>query len=503
MEALPGLTFISYQTRGNYMQTSKLSKTKPTLKVTSKTTKAKSTDSESHIMAIDPFARRGSVHRSPPPRNATGGSIETIPPTSTRCEEAKISMESDASHEKASSLKLRKTREHKTNKITTTEKQDDENILLDSAESISSDDDKSVSNKNEPTTRGKINEKTTLQYIRNERSQLEEFLFNENNKVSKNAIRFILSKWMTLEGKLQEEIMETEKLRATYLNMQDTPKSYARAASMGVPQPALTAPVTEKRKINKIQPEAVLIKPIDENDKRDNDEIKTTVLKQLSEIRNKIKVIKIRQMRQKGIVIEVNGKEDVKLINSANIFKSGLEIKEPKKLSPTIMIYDVDEKHNKEDLKEDLIQKNFDNISTQEHTELLDKIKFLKCFKTKNNYVNWIVQIPGRYIEEILAKGRVYMEWQIYRVREFINVIRCYKCQGYGHTAKVCHSAEHLCELCGKQDHMKQDCPQKETPTCVNCARSRRRDFQHPVRSKMCPEYIRHVEIYRSKVKWA
>jgi len=296
--------------------------------------------------------------------------------------------------------------------------------------------------------------------------------------------------------------METEKLRFTYLNTQGTLKSYAQAASMGVPQPAPTAPETEKRKISKIQSEVVLVKPINEKDKRDNEEIKATVIKQLSEIRNKIKVIKIRQMRQKGLVIEVNGKEDVKLISSANMDKFGLEIEEPKKLNPSIMIYDVDEKYNKEELKKDFIKKNFDSLSTQDQTELLDKIKFLKCFKTKNNCVNWIVQIPGEFLENILTKGKIYMAWQIYRVREFINVVRCYKCQGYGHTAKVCHFPEHLCEWCGKQDHMKQECPQKETPMCVNCVRSRRRDFQHPVRSKTCPEYIKHVEIYRSKVKW-
>jgi len=137
------------------------------------------------------------------------------------------------------------------------------------------------------------------------------------------------------------------------------------------------------------------------------------VIKQLSEIRNKIKAIKIRQMRQKGIVIEVSGKE-VKLINSMNTDEIGLEIEESKRLSPSIvMIYDVDEKYTKEELKEDFIRKNFD-LSTQDQAKLFDKIKFLKCFKTRNNCVNWIVQIPGGFLEDVLAKGKIYMACQIY-----------------------------------------------------------------------------------------
>jgi len=217
------------------MQTSKQSKTKPTIKTTTKTTKPKLTDSE--LRTMDPFARRGSVHRSPLPGSVTGGSMESIPSTSSyRNEETKTLRETGVCHESTPSLELRKTREYKLGRQTSREKENTENVLLDSAESISFDDDKSGSNKTELSTREKANEKLTLEYIRNERSQLEEFLFNENNKISKNAIKFILSKWTTLEGKLQEEIMETEKLRATYLNTQGTLKSYAQAALMGVPQ---------------------------------------------------------------------------------------------------------------------------------------------------------------------------------------------------------------------------------------------------------------------------
>jgi len=500
-EALSGLTFISYRTRGNKMQSSKQSKLKPTIKSTNKTTKLRPTDYEILTPTVDPFIRRGSVTRSPPPGSTTGGSAESIPSTSTNCQlQTKTIRRMDVSREGTTILKSASTREHKPYKPTTSNKDYPEDAPLDSAESISSDDGKSDSNQSE--TQSHENEKLTLEFIRNERTQLEEFLFNESNKINKNAIKFILAKWSVLEGKLQEEILETEKLRATHLSTQLTLKSYAQAVSLNSPQPTLNAPVTEIRALDKPQSEVILIKPSNEKDKRDNEEIKTAVLKHLHKVRHKVKMIKIRQLRQKGLAIEVSGKDDAKLISDTDMDKIGLKIEEPKKLTPTFVIYDVEETYKKEELKEDLIKKNFDNFSARDQAELFDKITFVKSFNTKNNCVNWIVQIPGRFMKNLLPKGKIYMAWRIYRIREFLNVVRCFKCQGYGHTAKVCSSLEQLCELCGKHDHSKKECPHKESPICVNCVRSRRKDLQHSVRSKTCPEYVKHVEIYRSKVKW-
>jgi len=59
-----------------------------------------------------------------------------------------------------------------------------------------------------------------LDEIREEREALEAFLFNDNNKVNKIAIKFILSKWAVLESKLQSEIIVKEKLAAVVREME-------------------------------------------------------------------------------------------------------------------------------------------------------------------------------------------------------------------------------------------------------------------------------------------
>lgn len=58
--------------------------------------------------------------------------------------------------------------------------------------------------------------RTVLEKIKNERETLESYLFNENNKISKSAIKFILAKWTILESKLQHEHLEKEKVIAIH-----------------------------------------------------------------------------------------------------------------------------------------------------------------------------------------------------------------------------------------------------------------------------------------------
>lgn len=85
------------------------------------------------------------------------------------------------------------------------------------------------------------------------------------------------------------------------------------------------------------------------------------------------------------------------------------------------------------------------------------------------------------------------MMWRTYKIKDYINITRCYRCYGYGHTAKTCSSMDQLCELCGDTEHLKNECPNKNELTCLNCHRSKRKDVKHGVKSFSCPEYIRWI----------
>lgn len=177
-----------------------------------------------------------------------------------------------------------------------------------------------------------------------------------------------------------------------------------------------------ERKGLKFSNEVILLKPVNENDTRSNEEIKTAVIKQCDKIKSKIKVKNVKQMRHKGIVMEINSKQDTKIIDQIDLKAIGFKIESPKKYSLSI-IYDVEKDLMKEELKEDLLNKNLDGNLETESAKLKEKVIFKYSFNTKGNQVNWIVQVPAIIFNKIANKGRVFMAWRSYSVKEFVNII--------------------------------------------------------------------------------
>jgi len=246
----------------------------------------------------------------------------------------------------------------------------------------------------------------------------------------------------------------------------------------------------------------MLVKPLKEDDTRNNDDIKAAIKEKLKCLRNRLKIRDMKQMRNKGIIIEVNDDKDCNLIKGSKLEEVGLKTQEPTKLNPTVIIYDVERDLQVDEMKDELIGKNLNHFDNEYISEIKDEIKFLRSYKTKEDKSNWILQIPGRLHESLVDRGRIFMSWRTYRVKEYLNLTRCYRCYGFGHTAKMCKHTDQLCETCGDTKHLKNECPKNDDPQCSNCLRNRRKDIKHSVRSKLCPEYIKFSDIYRSRIKW-
>ena len=90
-------------------------------------------------------------------------------------------------------------------------------------------------------------------------------------------------------------------------------------------------------------------------------------------------------------------------------------------------------------------------------------------------------------------KNGVIIENGKYIVEEYISkpkVIRCYRCQAYGHISRLCRSLKVRCGNCCEEGHESKDC-EKDTeqskPKCLHCK------LNHRTGSNQC-EYYRNVE---------
>jgi len=95
---------------------------------------------------------------------------------------------------------------------------------------------------------------------------------------------------MLLEGRLQEEIVEKEKLTVAYQDLRKSSMTFAQVAA-SAPRGVSAPPVTEKKKLDY---KVMLVKPLKDNNTRDNDEIKTAIKDKLKSIRNKLRIREIK-----------------------------------------------------------------------------------------------------------------------------------------------------------------------------------------------------------------
>ena len=78
------------------------------------------------------------------------------------------------------------------------------------------------------------------------------------------------------------------------------------------------------------------------------------------------------------------------------------------------------------------------------------------------------------------------------KVDQYIpNPLRCYRCQRFGHTTKIC-KREPLCPKCGQKEHVDQ-C--QNPIKCINCSED------HPAFSKTCPKWKEEKEIQTIKTQ--
>jgi hypothetical protein len=100
------------------------------------------------------------------------------------------------------------------------------------------------------------------------------------------------------------------------------------------------------------------------------------------------------------------------------------------------------------------------------------------------------IKLPVAEANKLLKAGRIKVGWTICPLRvPQPQLLRCYKCLGFGHVANKCDSTEDRskkCWKCGVEGHVSKTC--KNKPKCMLCQKDVEND--HATGSLKCKAYL-------------
>ena len=98
-----------------------------------------------------------------------------------------------------------------------------------------------------------------------------------------------------------------------------------------------------------------------------------------------------------------------------------------------------------------------------------------------------VVQLAEADAKSLLQLGRIRPGWVNCRIREHVQVPRCFRCLVYGHESRSCKSPswKDACWRCGCATHVAKDC--KDPPRCLKCLDRGGRGVAQAAGSSSCP----------------
>lgn len=211
--------------------------------------------------------------------------------------------------------------------------------------------------------------------------------------------------------------------------------------------------------------ETVIVEP---KKKQDSSETFTEIKKNVQIGKLGVGVEKLKKTQTGKIVIGCVGKDDrVKLASELKKnMGENYTIRETDKKPPKIKVIDVDIETMEKCEENEII----DMIKKQNGVITTDKTKMIikKKLRGKNNNGMIIIEVDPVTHKYLIEKIKIKLDWNLCRVFDCVSVLRCFKCWGLHHYAKVCKS-EVKCRRCS-ENHMEKDC-KKDIKKCVNCVK--------------------------------
>lgn len=269
----------------------------------------------------------------------------------------------------------------------------------------------------------------------------------ENDSLIVNSMKELMNKLLTEKAKrialLEDKISCLEK-SSSIVNL-NVAKSYAEILT------------TEK----KVPP--ILVKP---NERTSRGKILKKIQNEVKLHELNISVDTLKETRDGSLLIKCNNVKNNETMKSElqKIPNFNCEIKTLEMKRPRVKVVDVAGDIEEEEIKSFVISQNFQNSTNDDYD-----IVHVQNNKKKGTKTIFMELAPELF-RSVMKNRTLYIGWQRCRVFEDFNLSRCFKCNGYAHSAKKCQS-EVKCQYCAK-NHDGASCPDKKVKCCVNCMRT-------------------------------
>lgn len=290
--------------------------------------------------------------------------------------------------------------------------------------------------------------------------------------------------------KFQEQIMKSVEDKINDMSsttMKTSPQSYAMVTKKQVVEPAL------------------VVKPKAEQKSKDT---KNEIKEKINPVLLGVGVSQFREAAKGQVIIkptDANGRarleEEIK-----TKLADKYEVKVAKMKTPNVKLIGINKEDDAEDkiLEAHITEQNRLNNGREGFKLKLSRRIYSKKYPRKMTVV---LDVDPVTYQELRKKEKISIGWSMVKVEDYVSLVRCYKCLGFGHFARECKNNQ-ACYKCALE-HKGEDCNIPEDKyQCINCKKAVEKlniniGHNHSAYSKECACYLRILRNQQSKINYA
>lgn len=239
----------------------------------------------------------------------------------------------------------------------------------------------------------------------------------------------------------------------------------------------------------------VVIKP--KNVKQPNETTKKDLIENMSPTSSKF--CGVRNVSNGGLAIECESVvgSNILLKDASNKLGENYVVTIPSKRPTKVRIIGMSEQISSEKILEKIVAQN------PEIFHFGYSVEVVSTFKVKDRFGAKLV-VDSDSFDRLIASSKLRLGWDICRVHEAFDLVRCYNCSGYHHLSKNC-TAKKQCPKCAGE-HTLIEC-ESSIEKCCNCAEAAKSlnlvlRTDHSALSSDCPVYIRKINSQRRRTNY-